>query len=270
MSAMRDELAPWLLRWGLTPDGDGFVSPYSGNILAPVRRDDTPAMLKLARSAREQLGGQVMAWWDGQGAAPVLAQDGEALLLLRGTDTAQLVAMAHDGRDEAATRILCGVVAGLHAPGKTPPPEGLKTLDELFRALREAADRDVRFAKGWGIAGPLLADPRDVVVLHGDVHHRNVLDFGARGWLAIDGWGVWGERGYDYANIARNPDLETASKPGRMRRQVELIAEMADLEIGRQLCWTAAHAYLSAAWCVEDGIDASPAFQLAQIATSLL
>jgi type IV secretion system protein VirD4 len=32
----------------------------------------------------------------------------------------------------------------------------------------------------------LLAEPRDVGVLHGDLHHDNVLDFGARGWLAID------------------------------------------------------------------------------------
>jgi len=23
-------------------------------------------------------------------------------------------------------------------------------------------------------------------VLHGNIHHRNILDFGARGWLAID------------------------------------------------------------------------------------
>jgi streptomycin 6-kinase len=270
MTAIDDELAHWLARWDLTVDGEAFVGPYSGNVLAPVRQGETLAMLKLARSPQERLGAQVMVWWDGHGAAPVLAQASEALLLLRGADTAELVDRAHGRGDEAATRILCAAVAALHRPREAPPPQGLKTLTELFRALREAAARDARFVESWAIAEVLLADPRDVVLLHGDMHHRNVLDFGPRGWLAIDGWGVWGERGYDYANIARNPDLATASKPGRMRRQVELIAEVAGLEIGRQLRWTAAHAYLSAAWCVEDGIDASPAFQLAEIAVSLL
>ncbi|MGL1446713.1 aminoglycoside phosphotransferase family protein, partial [Vibrio parahaemolyticus] len=31
-------------------------------------------------------------------------------------------------------------------------------------------------------ARALLDDPREVGVLHGDLHHDNVLDFGPRGW----------------------------------------------------------------------------------------
>jgi aminoglycoside/hydroxyurea antibiotic resistance kinase len=42
-------------------------------------------------------------------------------------------------------------------------------------------------------------------VLHGDLHHGNVLDFGLRGWLAIDPKGLLGERGFDFANIFTNP-----------------------------------------------------------------
>lgn len=34
-----------------------------------------------------------------------------------------------------------------------------------------------------------------MVTLHGDLHHGNVLDFGASGWLAIDPKGLKGERG---------------------------------------------------------------------------
>jgi streptomycin 6-kinase len=213
--------APWLERWNLTPDGAPFLGPWTGNHLVPVRQAGVAAVLKIAHSAQEQLGGRVLAWWAGQGGAPVLAQEGEALLMVRAVDAGALKAMAREGRDEAADTILCAAIAALHRPRPTPPPEGLLTLAELFRALREAAGRDDRLQPSWAVAEALLADPRDVVVLHGDMHHENVLDFGppeegGRGWLAIDPWGVIGERTYDYANIARNPDLETAIKPGRL------------------------------------------------------
>jgi streptomycin 6-kinase len=59
----------------------------------------------------------------------------------------------------------------------------------------------------------LLAEPREVGVLHGDLHHGNVLDFGVRGWLAIDPKGLLGERGFDFANIFTNPISQI--RPGR-------------------------------------------------------
>ena len=55
-------------------------------------------------------------------------------------------------------------------------------------------------------ARALLSEPREVGVLHGDLHHDNVLDFGVRGWLAIDPKRLVGERGFDFANIFTNPD----------------------------------------------------------------
>jgi hypothetical protein len=49
--------------------------------------------------------------------------------------------------------------------------------------------------------------------LHGDIHHDNILDFGRRGWLAIDPKRLFGERGFDYANLFCNPDLSDPSHP---------------------------------------------------------
>ena len=36
------------------------------------------------------------------------------------------------------------------------------------------------------VARELLAAPRAVRALHGDIHHANILDFGPKGWLAVD------------------------------------------------------------------------------------
>eukprot|EP01030_Chromulinospumella_sphaerica_P011081 gene11081-10882_t len=110
----------FLRRWDLTVDGDAFAS-RNGNLL-PVRQRGIPAMLKISQVAEEQAGSLLMAWWDGEGAAPVLAQDTEALLMARALGPASLVQMVNGGRDEEATRILCGVVARLHAPRAKPIP----------------------------------------------------------------------------------------------------------------------------------------------------
>ena len=87
------------------PDLDVIVT-HAARLL-PVRQHGEPAMLKLSHEPNERLGGIVMAWWDGDGAARVLARDGKALLLERAMGAASLSDIARTGRDDEACRILC-------------------------------------------------------------------------------------------------------------------------------------------------------------------
>jgi streptomycin 6-kinase len=261
--------APWLARWRLTPDGAAFVTRF-GSHLMPVRHCGEAAMLKIAAHEEERRGGALMAWWNGKGAARVLAREGDALLLARAEGHASLAAMARSGEDDAATAILCAVAAKLHAPrGKSPPPT-LVPIETWFRALwpAESAHGGV-FASAARAARELLAAPRDPVVLHGDLHHDNVLDGGARGWLAIDPKGVFGERGFDYANLFRTPDAAIALAPGRMSRQADIAAAAADLDRRRLLTWIHAYAGLGAAWSLGGGDDPKPGLQIAELAAAL-
>lgn len=252
----------YLERWQLMPDGDPIIT--RGSRLLPVRAAGVPAMLKIALDAEEKFGGALMSWWEGQGAARVFAHEDDALLMERAEGASSLLDMALTGRDDEASRIICNVVARLHAPRLSPPP-ALVPLAEWFRALPLAAVKyggcrechgesgDI-FPACAAIADKLLQSPQEVVVLHGDIHHRNILDFGDRGWLAIDPKRVAGERGFDYANLFCNPELATVRAPGRMARQLKVVvAEAAGLEEERLLQWIAAYAGLSAAWFLEDG-----------------
>jgi streptomycin 6-kinase len=246
---------PYLARWSLVPDGDVITTAAAQ--LLPVVRGGEPAMLKVSHEADERLGGVLMAWWDGEGAARVLAQDDAAILLERATGPDSLADMARSGRDDEACRILCAAAARLHAPRSKPRPE-LIPLADWFRELEPAAAKHggvlVRCAE---TARALLAEPREVGVLHGDLHHDNVLDFGARGWLAIDPKRLVGERGFDFANIFTNPDLAdptrpVATEPGRFARRLEVVAEAAGLERRRLLLWILAWTGLSASWYLGD------------------
>jgi streptomycin 6-kinase len=254
---------PWLQRWRLRPDGDSLATP--GSDLLPVRLPDgTAAMLKVARDREERAGAVLMQWWEGDGAARVFAREGDALLMERALGPRSLMAMALQGQDDAASRIACGVVAKLHAQREAPWPRDLVPLDRWFAALRTAAAREGGiFARARVVADDLLATAEPARPLHGDIHHDNVLDFGERGWLAIDPKYIVGERGYDYANLLCNPELRTVTEPSRFSRQASVIATASGLAPDRLLRWTLAYAGLSAAWFLEDGDPASAASDLA-------
>ncbi len=106
--------------------------------------------------------------------------------------------------------------------------------------------------------------------MHGDIHHENVLDFGPRGWLAIDPKGLFGERSFDYGNLFCNPDIETAAAPGALARRAAIVARAAIIEPSRLLSWVLAYAGLSAAWTIGDGGDPRPALTIAEIAAAEL
>ncbi len=262
----RGELRRYADLWCLVPDGAPFRTNTSW--LQPVRFAGAPAILKVAFEDEERRGAAVMEWWQGDGAAPVLAREGDGLLLERAVDAVSLVEMARSGRDDEASRILCDVAARLHEPRGSPTPD-LVPLEQWVRDLAPAARRRGGVLKRSAAASEeLLGEPRDVRVLHGDIHHGNVLDFGTRGWLSIDPKGLVGERGFDFANIFCNPDLEIAVSPGRIRRQMQVVAEAAGLEPARLLKWILAYAGLSAAWSIGDGEDPALAIAVAELAAA--
>ncbi len=249
----------YLQRWNAQAVGDAFATDSSD--LLPVRLTGgdwagLPAMIKIARDRDEQIGGQVLQWWGGDGAARVYAYDQStgAVLMERATGSRNLLRMALEGEDDEATRCICQTIRQLHSKRASAPPDNLLPLSEFFRSLKPMAQLEGGLmAECAAVAAELLDDQREQVVLHGDAHHSNVLDFDQRGWLAIDPKRVTGERYYDYVNVLCNPDLKTCTDPARFARQLAVVVDIAGLERERLLQWVMAHAALSAAWFLEDG-----------------
>ena len=225
-------------------------------------------MLKIAASPEERAGAAVMEWWDGDGAARVLAREDDALLLERADGARSLVAMARSGADHEAARIICGTADRLHSPRRQPPPP-LVPLPRWFAELRHAAvQHGGVLREAARVADALLDAPEDVVVLHGDLHHGNVLDAGARGWVAIDPKGLIGERAFDFANLFCNPTPDVATAPGRLATLAAAVAQAAHLRQERLRRWVLAYAGLSASWSLADGDDPSLALKVAEVAAA--
>jgi streptomycin 6-kinase len=269
---MKDEanqlLAHYIRTWNLIPDGNSFHTRSS--LLQPVLFNNIPAFIKIPIVDEEKWGSKLMVWWDGEGAVRILKYDENALLMERAlSDKPSLKDMVGNGQDDEATLLICNVAEKLHVYKKLAPPE-LTYLQDWFDELWLAASQYGGILKACAIvANELFQSPEEIVVLHGDLHHENVLHTSA-GWAAIDPKGLIGERGFDYANILCNPDEQTALTKGRLSKQAAVIAKAVELDHARFLKWIIAWAGLSASWIMNDGEDAKFKLTIAELAMNEL
>ncbi len=246
----------YLNRWSLSRDGAGFETPSSW--IQPVQCGQGAAMLKLLKpTSDEHNASDLLRHYDGRGAVRLFAADADAHLVERASGPRSLLAMATSGQDDEAAAVLADALAVLHRDAGRPAPGSLTPLAEQFSALFHCRDRHALLPRCAAVARDLLADPLDCVPLHGDLHHRNVLDGGARGWLAIDPKALLGERAYDVANLLCNPSPhgDLVHSQARMERLGDFYARHLGLDTRRVLRFAFAHAGLSASWDIEDGFD---------------
>lgn len=257
-------LAPYLDLWKLTPDGVSFETPSSW--LAFVRCGELPAVLKMPKpNSEERLNALALETYDGQAAVRVLKRDTHAFLMERAQPGTELAALSLNDRDVDATHIACNVIENLNA---RPAPQGeWKTLESLalgFARNRESALRARVLSadlidRAEAMFLSLCASQSDRFLLHGDLHHMNILRDDARGWLAIDPKGVIGELAYETASLLHNPvpHFEMIAEPKLMERRVRILADRLHLDPGRILRWCFAKGILGHLWTVEDGGETS-------------
>jgi streptomycin 6-kinase len=251
----------------------------SYNYVAPARLADGTAVVLKAGFPRPELHCEIEAlrFYDGQGMVRLLRAEPEQgiMLLERLQPGTPLIPLAL-GDDEAATRRAARLMQQLWRPA--PGGDIFPTVAEWglgFERLR---------AEFNGRTGPfpaklvdtaeqlfagLLASADAPVLLHGDLHHENILQAKRRPWLAIDPKGVVGEPAYEVGALLRNPiphifEESPDNLRRRQARRLDILAEMLNIDRQRLWGWSLAQAVLSAWWSFEDGEPGSkPMLRLA-------
>ncbi len=220
-----------------------------------VTHNSETTILKLLSPAEteEQRGAMALRYFDGRGAVRLLRYD-EGAHLLEYAAGDELVTLVERGEDEDATRIIAQVLKQLHGVPQDALHDSLFMLDRWFEALfkRAAAERQAGLAsiyvRSAALAGRLLANQREVRVLHGDIHHYNIRQ-SSRGWLAFDPKGLVGERTYDCANTLCNPVMpKLVHNESRLLTNAAILADALALDRSRVLAFTYAYACLNASW----------------------
>jgi streptomycin 6-kinase len=247
------QLDSYLAAWDLS--NPRLLTQTATSHIYTVTRDNATVILKLLSPSEteEQRGALALRYFDGHGAVRLLGYDQGAHLLEYAAGD-ELVTLVERGEDENATQIIAQVIKQLHSRPQDTPRDGLLMLDQWFGGLftKAAADRQAGsesiYVRCATLAERLLAEQRDVRVLHGDIHHRNIRQ-SSRGWLAFDPKGVVGERTYDCANTLCNPVMpELVHNETRLLTNAAILADALALDLSRVLAFTYAYACLNASW----------------------
>ncbi len=274
VSRLPHALATCTERWRVRRLAPVHVS-RSTYVATGIRTDGKPVVVKAA-FPDDGLAGEVDALqaFGGRGAVRLLEADLEqGVLLLERLEPGTSLRSVDD--DQRATAIAAQLMPQLWC--QPPPDTAFPTIDDWacgLRQLRQKYDggtgplpaRLVDTAEG--LFPELVASMASPVLLHGDLHHDNILAAQREPWLAIDPKGLVGEPAYEVGAFLRNPlpTLLSAVDPRRLlSRRIDQFVEELGLDRGRVVGWALAQAVLAAWWSLE-AADSSwePSIQCAE------
>lgn len=202
---------------------------------------------------------------DGKGAVRLLDHDAPRgiLLLERVAPGTPLYKLQEDTE---ATRTAATLMRRLWQC--TPPAaHSFPPLTVWFRAFALLRDR---FDGGSGpFPAELISKAEDTfaelnatsdssVILHGDLHHANILFSEKRGWVAIDPKGIVGDPGYEISPFMLNQLPCNTAESAIMEmldRRLSIFADELSIRRERLARWAFCHAVLSAVWDFEESAE---------------
>lgn len=253
-------------RWHLQPTAVAF-SGARASFVAPVTdRLGRAFVLKIAPGVRWlRYEYNALSHWNGRGAVRVADADLAlgALLLDRLTPGGTLPESLE--APSSAAKIFASVVGQLARD--TPPTPDLPDLESWLEKLDRPSveprlpQLEVERVSARLMSRTLLANSTHFGVLHGDLHHGNLLQHGSA-WAAIDPKGLIGPLEAEPAAFLRNPRrhiLHNARGLAWTTERARSIAEELRLELAPVLGWAYVLAVVGAQWSLEDGADVADA-----------
>jgi len=227
--------------------------------------DGSPAVLKIGFPNPELITEILtLQTYQGRGAVRLIKGDPEygALLLEQILPGTNLLAIDNDIE---ATRIASQVMKRIWVKAKN---------SENFPTLANWCDGFNRYRKLFpSPSGPLpermvvhaenmvrelLQNQAFPLLLHGDLHHMNILQGEDESWIVIDPKGVIGEPSFEVGPLMINPVPDLIKDPHltqTLSRRLDILEQELELDRWRLAAWSYVRAVLSAIWDVEDGGD---------------
>lgn len=223
-------------------------------------RGNQPVVLKVLRQPGDEWHcGEVLNAFEGKATVKVYEYVEGAVLLERLNPGTSLAALALSGHDEQATEIMAEVIQRMsHSSESLKRFASVEDWGKGFQRYLASGDNQVPGSlveRGQHLYWKLCASQNDVGLLHGDLHHYNILLDSERGWIAIDPKGVVGEVEYEVGASLRNPyeKPEMFASAQAVEERLRIYESRLKLDFHRALEWGFAQAVLSAIWTVGDG-----------------
>jgi len=235
------------------------TSETEGSFIAFGRRGSQPVVLKVLKNRGDEWhSGKALDAFGGKGVVRVFEHVEGAVLMERLSPGTSLVGLSLNGRDEEATEVIADVIKKMSPRRSVNAWVKVEDWGKGFERYAASGDdqipRDL-VAEGHRMYAELCDSQSTPRLLHGDLHHYNVLFDSERGWVAIDPKGVVGEVEYEVGAVLRNPceSSELFARSATVEKRLNQFASKLDLDFSRALRWAFSQAVLSAIWGVEDG-----------------
>lgn len=268
------ELLPTLVEQACSNWGLRDVQPVKNlsynYVLTGFRENQEPIVLKfiLDKQAFEHERDALMVY-NGHGCVRLLASDHEKQCLLleqiRPGVSLKTIFLGDNfdresfNKDEQAALCAVNVMKKLHAVDLSGHDLAkFQMIQDWLAGLTDPACRhqipEKYLIKAKGLANELLKTQEKSVLLHGDLHHENILSHN-NDWCAIDPKGVMGEPAYEVGAFIRNPISMLYLHPNLSKlidKRIELFSECLMLDRQRVQAWSFVQAVLAACWMVHD------------------
>lgn len=252
---MQKLLNDYLNKWALTAPKQLAETPTS--FIYKVQLNQTTHILKLYKDLGriyEVLGPPYLNICHGNGVVNIIQYD-DGAALLEYIDGPELLSLVDDGKDNEATEIIANTLNKIHSI-KKPNDFSCDTLENRLSALFKYNDNETPdiVKRGAAYAKKRLTKQTEIQLLHGDMHHKNIMLHKNRGWIALDPNCMMGDRAYDCANTLHNPKDRTdlTEDKDRLFKQVDILGKIMNIDPQRILDYAYIHGCVSSCWTKMD------------------
>jgi streptomycin 6-kinase len=269
-----ETIARYAERWSLSLTDKPFETPSAWLVYAV--RKSAPVVLKIPKPGSDEHNGAfALAHFGESIAVRVQEHDENAILMERAMPGTTLAEIVLDSRDDEATHVICDLIERL--PRGPIPAGNWKTVPYMAGAwdrYRKGEPHPLLMPyvdRAEAMYLDLCRTASNDVLLHGDLHHMNILK-DVRGWLIIDPKGVVGDPAYEVAMSLHNPvpHFEMMAKADVMARRVRIFSDRLKISEERVLQWCFAVDILCHLWTVEDHMDTSNFSRSLRVAVTAL
>ncbi|MBP9791883.1 MAG: hypothetical protein KBC27_01580 [Rickettsiales bacterium] len=228
------------------------------SILFKVIYNERPAILKVFKNNSDEIKSSIILnAYGGVGAVQVYRHNDSAILMQAINPAYELANITKSGQDNDSTIIFCDVIKKLHREDIVS--ELLLPISDLglgFQRYATSSNRqipDYLLRKAQRIFFYLEATQKTNVILHGDLHHFNILYDGTDGWLAIDPKGYVGEPEFEVAAYFKNPVAFPKFFLDKqvIKQRIQIIEDQLGYDRDRMLKWAFSLIILSVIWSIE-------------------
>ena len=245
--------------WDLTVDG-ALMNGFCSLVVPVLTADGERSVLKLHTDAdadESDFEHLALQHWYGNGTVLLLRADPRRrAMLLERLHPRDLTTIG----DREACEVVGGLYGRIHVPA-LPQLRTITSYVERWTADLEALPRDAPIPRRLreqcvSLVRDLVADPASVgVIIHGDLHHHNVLAADREPWLVIDPKPMSGDPHYEPAPMLWNrwDEIVAGNARKNLRRRFHTLVDVAGLDEDRARDWVVVRMVHNMSWAVIDG-----------------